>query len=767
MKQVGSTNEKPLRVALIGCGAIAEQMHLPVLAGHEQLQLTALVDRDKARAERLAKGYGIGRVFDDTSALTSDIVDAVIIATPPSHHARCAIELMRRGLHVLVEKPIAATYADASAMVEASESNGVILSVGLFRRLYPSIRLMKGMLDSGWPGRPLRFTAGGGGMYSWSAATLGNMRREHAGGGVLIDFGSHIIDLLFSLFTGPAQVLEYRDNSQGGVEADCTIQARMTGSSGEAIDGTIELARTRDVGNYIRVQCERATLEFAVNERFQIKVTPAATSVVDPATQTPRAFQFDAGWSDETASESWYATFGRQYADWLAAIREGREPMLSGRSSLPTVRFIEDCYSKPTPMPEPWVRRSAGEASNGGWPAVYAGGRQGRILLTGATGFIGSRVAEVLKLREKCDVRAVVHNPANASRLARLDIELVQGDLSSAHGAERLVDGCDAVVHCAIGTDWGDPKKIYQVTVDGTRRLAEAAAAAGVKRFIHVSTMSVYGDDNELTGIIDESMPAKPNVGSVYGKSKADAEAAVLKLAAGGLPAVVFRPARVFGPFSRIFITRPLPAIRDGRFEWLGNPDIPCDMTYVDNVVEAFLAALFVEPAKVAGEVFNISDGDASTWRDFYGYFTDRLNLSLADVPVQSPRSTAATSALRSVVSFPGAVAREMRQIVTSREFKAFGNRVLQTDSVGALPRKALQWFPGLERGVRSLIKADGSLPIYRRETSPPGETVRMGSAGALLNIDKLRDRLGFTPPVSRDEALELTLDWVRYARIV
>src|SRR3954452_17777287 len=112
---------------------------------------------------------------------------------------------------------------------------------------------------------------------------------------------------------------------------------------------------------------------------------------------------------------------------------------------------------------------------------VHVGrGSTRRVLLTGATGFIGGRTAEVLRLRDGWDVRALVHNPARASRLARLPVEMVVGDLGPGGDAARLVEGCDAVVHCAIGTAWGDRRAIFDVTVGGTRRLAEAALAAGV-----------------------------------------------------------------------------------------------------------------------------------------------------------------------------------------------------------------------------------------------------------------------------------------------
>src|SRR5262245_45700597 len=144
-----------VRIALIGCGAISEQMHLPVLSGHEGIQLSALVDRDIARAKKLADGYQVATVLADANELSSDLIDAAIIATPPFHHAPCAIELMRRGIHVFVEQPMALNLSEAGAMLEAAESNQVVLSVGFFRRLLPSIRLMKSLVQSGWLGAPM------------------------------------------------------------------------------------------------------------------------------------------------------------------------------------------------------------------------------------------------------------------------------------------------------------------------------------------------------------------------------------------------------------------------------------------------------------------------------------------------------------------------------------------------------------------------------------------------------------------------------------
>jgi len=744
-----------VRIALIGCGAISQSLHLPVLAGHEGVRLIALVDRAVDRAERLAKGYGVSMAVADASQLSSADIDAAIVATPPFHHAPCAIDLMRRGIHVLVEKPMALNAHDAAQMVQVAEETQRCLAVGYFRRLYPSLRLMKSLLDRGYLGAVRRFHAEGGGRYTWAAATLANMRRDLAGGGALIDFGSHILDALFYLFGEPFEVIGYQDNSLGGVEADCIIDARLTHGAG-TVDGRIEVARTRNLGNFVRVECDEGDLVFELNERFRIRVMPRPAETFDSIEDRSRAFSLEARWHQQSEDESWYETFRRQIDDWLESIKQHRPPKLSGRSAVATTRMIDACYARPTPMAEPWVEEGI-RPKRGATPA--AGGDARRVLLTGATGFIGCRVAEILALRDGWHVRAVIHNPANASRLARLPVELIHGDLQNETTLREIMTGCDAVVHCAVGTAWGQRQEVFKVTVDGTRKLAEAALAAGVKRFVHLSTISVYGNDSAMTGAIDETTPVKPASGSEYGESKAAAERAVQELVRRGLPGVIFRPARVFGPFSRIFIERPLAAIAEGRFRWIGDPHVPADMVYVDSVVHAIGLALEADTDKVSGEVFAMGDADPITWYNFYDYFAKAMSVDLATV-------AAITGSATERAHRQGLVGG-IRSIVKSPEFKRFGRKVLDTDPIGTLPRRTLERVPATERFLRRVVGADDALPVYRREARAPGEIVVMGSGGALVSIDKLRRVLRFEAPVPFARACELTLQWARHSRLI
>src|SRR5260370_29350024 len=150
-----------VRVALIGCGKVAADLHLPILAGHEGIELVAMVDRDAKRCAELAQGYRVPRVTEDAADLRPGEIDAAIIATPPFHHASCAVQLMQRDIHVFVEKPMATRYAVALAMVRTAEEHGVALGGGFCRRLMPGIRLLKSMVAAELLGRPIGFKSGG------------------------------------------------------------------------------------------------------------------------------------------------------------------------------------------------------------------------------------------------------------------------------------------------------------------------------------------------------------------------------------------------------------------------------------------------------------------------------------------------------------------------------------------------------------------------------------------------------------------------------
>ena len=748
---------RKVRVALIGCGAAARELQMPVLSGHEQVEVTALVDRDVNRARELAAAYHVTRVLRDAEELDQSFVDAGIICTPPFHHAPCAMQLARRGLHVLVEKPMATTYEDAIEMVRVAETARVTLAVSVFRRLFPSTRMLRALVDARFLGKPLSFDVEEGEVYSWPTATLGNMRRDLAGGGVLIDFGSHALDRLKFFFPGSATVVRYRDNAVGGVESDCLLSLRMTTAEGEPIDGTLELSRTRNLRNSFRVHCERGTLELPSNDRFRVRVRPSQGRILDPLTQRPEEPVIEAAWNSGEDSH-WYEAFRAQIDDWVDAITTGRTPVLSGASVLPSFQLIRDAYSKSEPLDETWGRGTLQRRRS---PAT---GNTRRVLITGATGFIGGRLAEILSLRDGWAVRALVHNPSHASRLARLPVEMMMGDLDSAEDAARAVDGCDAVVHCAIGTDWGNRKRIFDINVGGTERLTQAALAKNVARFVHVSTWAIH--DLSRPRVIDESTAPDPPPGNDYAESKAEAEQVVKRAVANGLCAVTFRLTNVYGPFSTIFITRPVSHLAKGELILLGDAErIPSSTVHVDSVVEAIVRALEAPADVVKGELFVISDGDDLSWADFYAFFARALSTELRMVPEEPVVTSGAENG--GWLRWASTPLRSARDVARSPEMWALTKRVLKSEPVYGIGKWAMQSFPVVERAVKRSFDIDAPA-IYRRDpAASSNHTFPFELTRTTANIEKAKRVLGFEPALSRERAMAATLDWLRYARIV
>jgi predicted dehydrogenase/nucleoside-diphosphate-sugar epimerase len=768
----------PARLAVVGCGTVARDFHLPVLAGHENIQLVALIDRDLGRARELADQYKVPTVYGDIAEINKGLVDGVIIATPPAFHASAGLDLIAKKIHVFVEKPLAMNLTDAQTMVKAAEEAGVVLSVGVFRRLLPCTRLLRAALENEIMGKPLHFDVADGAVYGWAAATLGNMRRELSGGGVLIDMGSHTLDRLLYLFPGPAQLLDYRDNALGGIESDCLLRLRLE-HKGRPVEGRVELSRTRNLHNKLRVECEKGILELRPGDRFQVWVVPHEDQLVDTTQSQARPYQLRASWADEPES-SWFEPFRVEIDDWLDAISQKKEPQLSGKSVLPTVALIDECYKSPGLLEEPWVKEGLQEKAkpelNGNLSTsnevdvrsisqrtLLSDSFPRRVLLTGATGFIGCRVAEVLRLRKGCEVRALVHNPGNASRLARLPVDMRMADLGSAEDLRKAVEGCDAVVHCAIGTTWGQRREIFAITVDGTRKLAEAARAGGVKRFVHLSTIAIHG--NDLTGSLDESTPVLPPRGDDYSESKAEAERTVLRAIQGGLPAVILRPANVFGPHSNTFVTRPVSALAKGQLVLVDSADCPSNTVYVDNVVEAIVRSL-KGSEKVIGEIFTIGQGDDLTWGEFFGYFARHLGL---DLPKQADFASGNATTKRNkwdLLGWPLSWVRGSGSLIRSEEFKAFGKKVLNSDPIGWLPRQSLEVIPGFKNGLRRLLKVDRP-PVYLRPSNhDQGPLVEILPRRVTVNITKARKLLEYEPVIDRERAMKLTLEWVRHAQL-
>ncbi|WP_420596241.1 NAD-dependent epimerase/dehydratase family protein [Deinococcus sp.] len=221
-----------------------------------------------------------------------------------------------------------------------------------------------------------------------------------------------------------------------------------------------------------------------------------------------------------------------------------------------------------------------------------------RILVTGATGFLGGAAARTLA-KAGHDVIGTGRNAALGAALECGGVTFKPADLRGGPG--ELLNGVDAVLHCAArSTLWGQWADFYADNVDVSARLAHACAQRGV-RLVQVSTPSVYNATG-LTRQVPETTPIGPHFDSLYARSKYLAELEVQ----GVMPsAAILRPRGIYGPGDTALMPRLARALHGGRLPRLTQNEVHTELTHVDNVVHAAILAL----QRPAAGVFNITDG--------------------------------------------------------------------------------------------------------------------------------------------------------------
>ncbi len=228
-----------------------------------------------------------------------------------------------------------------------------------------------------------------------------------------------------------------------------------------------------------------------------------------------------------------------------------------------------------------------------------------RVLVTGASGFIGSHVAASLGEhghRVVASGRDWSRLAATSAGAAAIPADLVTDDLSV------LVKGCEAIVHCAaMASPWGPRDAFWRQNVVATERLLAAADASGsVRRFVHISSPSIYFRWRDQIDVAEEFVPPSRWI-TDYAETKWVAETRVV--AHRGLGPVILRPRAVFGPRDTAIVPRLVAIARRGWFPLPAGGRAWTDVTYVDNVVDSVRLALKA-PRDVEGAAFNITNGE-------------------------------------------------------------------------------------------------------------------------------------------------------------
>jgi predicted dehydrogenase len=331
-----------LNIALVGCGAVAERRHLPALVRRDDCKVVALVDHHQARAQDIAAKLAAPSVLTDYHDLFSIDVDAAIVALPNHLHAPVSIELLERGIHVLLEKPMALSRRECDAILQAASAGHAVLTVGLMRRFLHAGQFAKWAIEHGLLGRIISFDIRDGMVYRWPLASNFSFHKETAGGGVLLDTGAHTLDQLL-WWLGAVESFEYYDNNYGGVESDCELHVTLASGA----KGIVELSRTRNLRNTAIIRGDRAALEVGlVHNTVSLCFRNSTMGIGGQGFPREHPELMQQGQIDLITAE---------HTDWFASIRNGYPPTVAGVEVRESIALIEACYAERRALHMPWI----------------------------------------------------------------------------------------------------------------------------------------------------------------------------------------------------------------------------------------------------------------------------------------------------------------------------------------------------------------------------------------------------------------------------
>ncbi len=690
-----STTEHP-RIGVIGCGAIAELYHLPALAAMAGVrERLVLADPNPTRLAAMAEAFQVTRTVEDYRQLAGE-VDGVIIAVPPGLHHPISMFFLQRGVHVLCEKPLAESAAEAQEMVATAKRNGVALAVNQTRRLFPNNAKVRELIADGVLGELQSIIYHDGVKFNWPAASPFHF--VPGAKGVLSDVGIHLLDTICWWLDAQPTLVSSLNDSYGGPEAVATVRLRYGQCDIEA-----KVSRLARLRNSFRLVGTLGTIDTGAESWNNLTI------------------QFNTGRSQTIRLKPKVADYNALaqplLGNFVDVIARGAAPLISGQSALPAVALLEEAYASAERYDD--SRFSLREK------LVVRGANKDdplRVLVTGASGFVGGRAVEAMTRTGLAEPVAGIRGWSRAARVARAPVEMAVCNILDAQQVGEVVGRVDAVVHCAYGDE-------RESIVGGTKNLLEAAARHGIERFVFLSTAEVYGPN--VSGDVNEQH-ATPTTGGMYGDAKIEAEELCRSFVERGVQATILRPSLIYGPFGQSWTINVAKRLQSGRWgEFEGYGDGIANLIYVDDLVQAILRAL--QKPNARGETFNVNGPQPPTWNEYFRRFNEALDLPSL-TRVSSSKSRWRTAAMDLV--------GKATDVVRSR----FQDRLMRIYLRGGWAGRMMKRLKGALDATPSGNELHG---LYGRK--------------AVYRDDKIRDLLGYTPQFDLTTGLEMSVAWLRH----
>ncbi len=552
----------PLRVALVGCGRISV-FHIDALSSLPQVKVVAVCDLDEEVALARASEIGVEHYYSDMETMMRERgPDVVHILTPPRSHLGLARIAARYGAHMYIEKPMASSEVEARAILEAAQKSKVEVCPGHSRLFDPPFLEACERIYAGEIGQIVSVRTEQGFTYEAAA------RSAQAPWSYTYDWG-----IMENLLPHPLSVACYFLEEPGDPQVVGFNLGRIRESAVEEIRAIIPAKNAVAEVSLSMLNAPEVNRLEVVGTRGRIVVDFNAMSVLSrrqsglPSAVTRFTSNFSAALQlmrSSLAVASGIAT-GRvkRYmglrnliAEFYSSLLKGAPPPVRGVDGLLNARLMDRikiaCQSAAK------LRVEEAPASDGRSAP--------RFLITGASGFLGGRLAEVLSA-DGVQARAATRLIARAGHLP--NIEWVKCDLGNEDELRRALSGVETVFHCAaLAGPPGSLEQYEEANVKGSIRLAKLAAEAGVSNLIYISSISVYGPPSGP--YLDETAPYDRRAADrgLYTQTKLAAEESLLEYARNHpSPRIItLRPGTIYGPGSKLPIGRlTLPSSKPTR----------------------------------------------------------------------------------------------------------------------------------------------------------------------------------------------------------
>lgn len=324
------------RIVIIGAGAISQAAHMPAVLASPVARLAGVVDPDLDRARSLCHSFGVeAAVAAEVEQLGVEF-DGAIVAAPNDLHAPITLSLVRKGIPVLVEKPVATSVDAARELTRAANEKGVVVAVGYHTRFSGACRILKHAIDSEQFGRVLRFAHQDGSRGGWSPLSGYNLDTKRAGGGVLVTTGTHFLDRLVWFWGSPAEI-SFRDNSSGGPESHCIARFLFRNGNHEIV-GSAVFSKVAALSEMTVVETTDGLLMMPSDAGEAITFRPNGDRLLEYEVRFARS------------PRDPRKLYQRELEDFVSACRSGQKPCVDAETATVSLELLSRLYKVRQPL---------------------------------------------------------------------------------------------------------------------------------------------------------------------------------------------------------------------------------------------------------------------------------------------------------------------------------------------------------------------------------------------------------------------------------